>query len=242
MNEYISEGYTIQRLSTLTLEQIIYGTKRFTNVAQNEYFDIYCTFKETVDVSQKLFKSAKSNYLDLKSSVEKDTRNSGESIDLKVKAYNAKNSLLTSIIQSYAGVKFVFKPLLSSFIHILLKSHIKERDKIQYAIHDEIQKILEETEKFTNLEEDSQSLRTKIERDQSFEVLVLQELTCYHIRLQNTARIWIVIATVLNILFVVVVILFGIRYLVFYIRARIHAIRQRQPILTYQEATSRSIN
>ncbi|KII73579.1 hypothetical protein RF11_05778 [Thelohanellus kitauei] len=150
MNQYIGERYNLHLLSLLKMKKIIRVISRFTEVRENEYFEIYCTFKEVIDVSSHFMKSVKRIYHELKHLAYNYPKTDTEISNVMEITLRATQKLIKSIEESYTMVLFVFRILLGSFIDILVISSLKEHDNVQYAIHDKIRNICIKTMSFTD--------------------------------------------------------------------------------------------
>ncbi|KII63888.1 hypothetical protein RF11_05105 [Thelohanellus kitauei] len=149
MNQYISERHSLHLLSQLKMKELIRGISRFAEVRENEYFEIYCTFKELIDVSSQFMKSVQSIYHELKQLADNHPKTDTEISNVKGITLSATKTLIKSIEESYSSVKFAFRIMFGSFISTLVISSLKEHDKIQDGLHDKIRRIRIETMSFT---------------------------------------------------------------------------------------------
>ncbi|KII69171.1 hypothetical protein RF11_05717 [Thelohanellus kitauei] len=80
------------------------------------------------------------------------------------------------------------------------------------------------------------SMRSKIEGDHSFEILVLEEWTRYHMPIHNRGRISIII----NIHLIALAVVLGIRHLWLYIMKRRYINRLAEQVVNQQNVSERT--
>ncbi|KII63871.1 hypothetical protein RF11_05088 [Thelohanellus kitauei] len=150
MTHHLTEGLTLQNLDTYFCKQTVLATLSQSKLADTEYFEIFCSFKEIINVGLKYLQFVQSSYDDLKHFVEKHPQTDSELHDIKVNALKTKKKMLTVVLQSYNSFKFVFKPTLSHFITMLFFERAYEHDKLHEGIWDEIEKVLNQIQVFKN--------------------------------------------------------------------------------------------
>ncbi|KII71609.1 hypothetical protein RF11_03578 [Thelohanellus kitauei] len=156
MTQTLMEGSTLLELATTYKENILLDVLKNNKLSIDYYFEVYCTYDEVVDVAYMVLKLAQNTYRDLNLLVKNYPKTDSDIIQIKVKALQAKNKLLTDILKTYDSVKFVYKPSLSHFIDKVCLDCDNENYKIRDGIRNEIEKILDDTQSFNNDQDTNQ--------------------------------------------------------------------------------------